>query len=93
MCTSWVTVFNEQAEVMFSEKSADYLYNKLINDPAGKDEYDSTFASVSFTDWIIKCKVKQEEVGEEQRIKTSISSLAPLDYIVESCNLLNVLCA
>mmetsp|Transcript_6784 Transcript_6784/g.14694 ORF Transcript_6784/g.14694 Transcript_6784/m.14694 type:complete len:645 (+) Transcript_6784:208-2142(+) len=94
-CTSWVSVFNEQAEALFNGEptaKADYLYEQLINGD-GRDLYDSTFMKATYTDWIIKCKVKQEMVGDEQRIKTSVVSVAPIDYVVESRNLLTSLCA
>jgi len=91
-CTSWVSVFNEQAEVLFNGAKADELHD-LVNNGDGMDVYDSTFMKATYTDWIIKCKVKQESVGEEQRIKASVVSLTPVDYAVESRNLLSVLCA
>eukprot|EP00584_Thalassiosira_punctigera_P000883 CAMPEP_0172535332 /NCGR_PEP_ID=MMETSP1067-20121228/7393_1 /TAXON_ID=265564 ORGANISM="Thalassiosira punctigera, Strain Tpunct2005C2" /NCGR_SAMPLE_ID=MMETSP1067 /ASSEMBLY_ACC=CAM_ASM_000444 /LENGTH=642 /DNA_ID=CAMNT_0013320263 /DNA_START=160 /DNA_END=2088 /DNA_ORIENTATION=- len=86
--TSWVSVFNEQAETLFNgEAKADHLYEQLINGD-GRDLYDSTFMKATYTDWLIKCKVKQELVGDEQRVKTSVVSLSPVDYAVESKNLL-----
>jgi len=91
-CTSWVSVFNEQAESLFKgEAKADDLYEKVANGD-GRDLYDSTFMKATYTDWIFKCKVKQEMVGDEQRVKTSIVSVSPIDYVVESRNLLTSLC-
>jgi len=87
--TSWVSVFNEQAENMFNGVKADELYEKLAE--GDRDSYDSTFAKASCTEWIIKCKVKQEHVGDESRVKTSIVSLTPIDYAAESRNLLAAL--
>mmetsp|Transcript_952 Transcript_952/g.2275 ORF Transcript_952/g.2275 Transcript_952/m.2275 type:complete len:643 (+) Transcript_952:206-2134(+) len=92
-CTSWVSVFNEQAEVLFDGAKADELYSSLCDDASGKDIYDSTFMRATYTDWIVKCKVKQELVGDEQRLKTSVVALSPMDYVAESRNLLSVLCA
>jgi hypothetical protein len=40
----------------------------------------------------MKCKVKQELVGDEQRVKTSMVSISPVDYVAESRNLLKALC-
>ena len=91
-CTSWVSVFNEQAEELFEGKAkADDLY-ELVTNGNGKDVYESTFMKATYTDWIMKCKVKQEMVGDEQRVKTSMVSLTPVDYVAESRNLLLVLC-
>jgi replication factor A1 len=90
-CTSWVSVFNEQAEVLLDGARANDLYAAVANGD-GKDLYDSTFMKATYTDWIIKCKVKQELVGDEQRVKTSMVSLSPVDYVAESRNLLKALC-
>eukprot|EP00581_Thalassiosira_minuscula_P004331 CAMPEP_0183747146 /NCGR_PEP_ID=MMETSP0737-20130205/67112_1 /TAXON_ID=385413 /ORGANISM="Thalassiosira miniscula, Strain CCMP1093" /LENGTH=555 /DNA_ID=CAMNT_0025982855 /DNA_START=538 /DNA_END=2205 /DNA_ORIENTATION=+ len=91
-CTSWVSVFNEQAESLFGggeEIKADKLYDDINSN--GRDLYDSTFARATYTDWIFKCKVKQELVGDEQRVKTSLVAVSPVDYAAESRNLLNAL--
>jgi replication factor A1 len=87
--TSWVSVFNEQAEHMFNGVKADELFAKI--EEGDKDAYDSTFCKASCTEWIIKCKVKQEHVGDESRVKTSIVNLTPIDYAAESRNLLAAL--
>lgn len=89
-CTSWVSIFNEQAEVLLDGAKADDLYAHVANGD-GRDIYDSTFAKATYTDWILKCKVKQELVGDEQRVKTSLVSLSPVDYAAESRCLLKAL--
>lgn len=90
-CTTWVSVFNEQAEIMFNnEVKADYLYQQLTEGD-GRDLYDSTFMKATYTDWILKCKVKQEMVGDDQRMKVSVASMTPVDYAVESRHLLTAL--
>ena len=55
------------------------------------DYFDSIFAKAQFTDWIVKCKVKQEMVGEEQRVKSTIYSLSKPDYVSESKDLLRAI--
>ena len=90
-CTSWVSVFNEQAEVLLDGAKANDLYAQVANGD-GRDLYDSTFMKATYTDWIMKCKVKQELVGDEQRVKTSMVSISPVDYVAESRNLLKALC-
>ena len=89
-CTSWVSVFNEQAEIILNGATANDLYAQVMNGD-GKDLYDSTFMKSTYTEWIFKCKVKQELVGDEQRVKTSLVALSPVDYVVESRNLLKAL--
>eukprot|EP00566_Odontella_aurita_P008209 CAMPEP_0113582910 /NCGR_PEP_ID=MMETSP0015_2-20120614/32195_1 /TAXON_ID=2838 /ORGANISM="Odontella" /LENGTH=659 /DNA_ID=CAMNT_0000487671 /DNA_START=108 /DNA_END=2087 /DNA_ORIENTATION=- /assembly_acc=CAM_ASM_000160 len=88
--TTWVSVFNEQAESMFDNRTADDVYNRTMNPDAGMDEdqYNAVFDKANFTDWIFNCKVKQELVGDETRVKASVSSVAPVDYVKESRNLI-----
>jgi len=91
--TSWMSVFNEQAEMLFDGARAEDLYQKVIEGDGGREMYDSTFAKATYTEWIFKCKVKQEMVGDEQRIKTSLVAASPIDYAAESRNLLQALAA
>ena len=89
--TSWVSVFNEQAENLFHGVTADELYAKS-QENGDKDLYESTFAKATYTEWIMKCRVKQELVGDESRVKTSLISISPIDYVKESRELLRALC-
>ncbi len=41
--------------------------------------FDSIFAKAAYSDWIIKCKVKQEMFGDESRVKATVFSMAKLD--------------
>ena len=52
------------------------------------DSYDSVFARVMYSEWIFKCKVKNEIHNDESRVKTSVYSLHPVDYLKESQDLL-----
>ena len=91
-CTSWVTVFNKEVELLLEGKTADELFEKMCNESSGVDEYNSMFAKCQYTDWIVKCKVKEEVHNDEKRTKTTVSSLSAVDYVVESRNLLKELC-
>jgi replication factor A1 len=87
--STWVSFFNEQAETLFASATADEVYNKTYSGEGhDQDAYDSYFARASFTEYIFKCKVKQEMVNEESRVKTSVYSLHPVDYLKESKDLL-----
>ena len=90
--TSWVSLYNEQMEALLGGVTADELYQD-INDSGSKDLYDSKFLTASFTEWILTCKVKQEVVGDENRTKTSVVRMSPVDYAQEAKNLLNALAA
>ena len=90
--TTWVSLFNEQAETLFGGVTADEVFEKSMSSgETDQDAYDSYFAKASHTDWIFKCKVKQEMVGDESRVKTSVVTLHPVDYAKESRDLLEAL--
>ena len=92
--TSWVSIFNQQAEELLGGATADSLYDKITSgEGGGRDMYDSAFARATYSEWIFKCKVRQEMVGDEQRIKTSLVAAHPLDYAAESRSLLQALAA
>ncbi|KAL7507216.1 hypothetical protein ACHAXN_005576 [Cyclotella atomus] len=90
--TTWVSLYNEQMELMFNGVTADQLYTEFA-DTGSKDSYDSAFLKATYTEWIVTCKVKQELVGDETRTKTSVVRMSPVDYAKESKNLLNALAA
>ena len=94
-CTTWVSVFNEQAETMFEGRQADDVFAKCFDPDKGMDEdqYNSMFDAANFQDWVITCKVKQEIVADEARVKSSIYSLHPVDYAKESRDLLAAIAA
>ena len=89
--TSWVSLFNEQAETLFNGMTANQMHEMVESGNNGSDEYDNLFKRANFTDWILNCKVKQEMMNEEMRIKTSVTSLHPVDYAKEGRSLLNSL--
>jgi replication factor A1 len=90
--STWVSFFNEQAEVLLNA-TADQVYATTSADMGGgdQDQYDSYFSQATNTEWIFKCKVKNEMMGDEQRVKTSVYSLLPVDYVKESRDLLAAL--
>ena len=89
--TTWVSLFNEQAETLFSGLTADDVYSRTMENNTDQDAYDSIFARANYTEWIFKCKVKQEMVNEESRVKTSVVSMSPIDYAKESRDLLDAI--
>lgn len=80
--------FNEQAETLLGGVTADDAYAKTYADGHDQDAYDSYFAKAMHTEWIFRCKVKNEMVNDESRVKTSVVSLHPVDYAKESRDLL-----
>lgn len=63
-----------------------YKQRKEGND--GLEEYSVLFAKASFMDWVFNCKVKQEILQEELRIKTTVYSMHPVGYAAEGKSLL-----
>ncbi len=88
--TTWVSFFDDQANVLLDGMSADELQRILADpDQGGQEAYDGIFARAKDTEWIFTCKVKQETHQEELRIKTSVQSIHPMDYAKEGRYLLN----
>uniref|UniRef100_A0A7S2P0X2 Replication protein A subunit n=1 Tax=Leptocylindrus danicus TaxID=163516 RepID=A0A7S2P0X2_9STRA len=86
--TSWVSIFNEQAEMLLGEGiTADMLYERCF-EGSEQEMFESVFNKANFTDWVLKCRVKSEMVGDEQRVKTSVVNLMPVDYVQESRDML-----
>ena len=91
-CSTWVSFFNSQAETLLGgETTADMAFQKFIEHNQDQDGYDSLFCRAQHTEWIFKCKVKSEMVNEEQRVKTSVYALEPVNYVQESENMLKAL--
>lgn len=91
-CTTWVSFFDAQAKMLLGgEMSADDAYQKFMENNQDQDGYDSLFHKALHTEWIFKCKVKTEMVNEEQRVKTSVWALQPVDYVKESQDILAAL--
>lgn len=86
--TTWVSIFDDQARVLFGEGvTADGVYEAL--NQQGQDAYDAPFSQANFSDWIFTCKVKQEMVQEDMRVKVTVVSIHPVDYAKEGRSLLN----
>lgn len=89
--STWVSFFNEQAETLLGNVTADTVYEQTYGNNNDQDAYDSYFARANHTEWIFKCKVKTEMVNDESRVKTSVVSLHPVDYVKESQDLLHAI--
>jgi len=87
--STWVSFFNAQGETLLGgETTADQAYERFMAHNGDQDGYDSLFFKALYTEWVFKCKVKSELVNEEQRVKTSVYALQPLDYVQESHDML-----
>ncbi len=90
--TTWVSVFDDQARVLLDGLTADELQS-TFEDDGGQGAYEAAFKKAMFQDWIFTCKVKQEVVQSEVRVKTSIQSVHKMDYAKEGRSLLNSILA
>eukprot|EP00980_Cylindrotheca_fusiformis_P028072 scaffold22577_cov122-Cylindrotheca_fusiformis.AAC.51 len=82
--STWVSVFDDQAMTLFGGATADEAHAQYDN----QDIYDSYFAKAMHTEWILKCKVKNEIVNDEPRLKTQVVRMDPVDYATECRDLL-----
>eukprot|EP00529_Nitzschia_sp_RCC80_P016749 CAMPEP_0113450592 /NCGR_PEP_ID=MMETSP0014_2-20120614/5906_1 /TAXON_ID=2857 /ORGANISM="Nitzschia sp." /LENGTH=646 /DNA_ID=CAMNT_0000341929 /DNA_START=168 /DNA_END=2108 /DNA_ORIENTATION=- /assembly_acc=CAM_ASM_000159 len=77
--TTWVSIFDEQAHQLFGGMTADQAQKEYDN----QDAYDGHFAKAMFSEWIMKCRVKNEERDGESRIKTQVVKMEPVNYVSE----------
>jgi replication factor A1 len=76
--STWVNIFDEQAQQLLGV-SADEVFAQYEN----QDMYDGYFAKATNTEWIFKCRVKNEMVNDEPRLKTQVLRMDPVDYAAE----------
>jgi replication factor A1 len=86
--STWVSFFNEQAETLLGGVTADDAYEKTQASGEDQEAYNSYFVKPQFSEWVFKCKVKNEMVNEEARTKATVYSMHPLDYVKESKEML-----
>jgi replication factor A1 len=82
--STWVSIFDDQAMNLFGGATADEVHAQYDN----QDIYDSYFAKAMHTEWILKCKVKNEIVNDEPRLKTQVVRMDPVDYAAECRDML-----
>ena len=56
-----------------------------------QQEYENVFSRALFQTVIAKCRVKQESVMEEMRVKTSIIRVDDIDFASECKNMLEAI--
>mmetsp|Transcript_111608 Transcript_111608/g.322586 ORF Transcript_111608/g.322586 Transcript_111608/m.322586 type:complete len:637 (+) Transcript_111608:377-2287(+) len=82
--STWVSLFDDQAMTLFNGATADEIFQQYEN----QDVYDSCFERANYTEWVLKCRVKNEMVNEESRTKVTVVRMDPVDYVAESKNIL-----
>jgi len=75
---TWVTAFNDPAELLLGGKTADECYEmRARGDEQG---YKECFSKGQFKQCIFKLRVKTEQLNDEQRVKTSIVTIRDVNY-------------
>lgn len=93
---TWASLFNEQAEQLLG-MSADDAYRKshpedLGGDSMDQNAYDSLFCDSQYSEWYVRCKVKNERVSDDDsRVKTTVMNMWPVDYVQESKGMLTAI--
>ena len=77
-CSTWISVFDEQAQQLLGV-TADEAFAQYEN----QDSYDGYFGKANHSEWVFKCRVKNETVNDGQRLKTQVVRMDPVDYTSE----------
>eukprot|EP01101_Sappina_pedata_P007163 TRINITY_DN3740_c0_g1_i1.p1 TRINITY_DN3740_c0_g1~~TRINITY_DN3740_c0_g1_i1.p1 ORF type:complete len:342 (-),score=122.19 TRINITY_DN3740_c0_g1_i1:6-1031(-) len=82
----WLSAFHDVAQKILLGREAKELNNlkEQGNDPG----YEAVFDEACLTRWSVRCRAKEEEYEGIPRKKYSVVSADPIDYAVESRNLL-----
>lgn len=84
--STWVSIFDEQAQQLLGI-TADEVFAQYEN----QDLYDGYFAKAVHSEWVFKCRVKNEMVNDEPRLKTQVIRMDPVDYAAECREMLAAL--
>ncbi len=53
--------------------------------------YDGHFAKAGHTEWLLRCRVKNEMVNDEPRLKVNVVRMDPVDYASECQELISAI--
>eukprot|EP00934_Nitzschia_sp_Nitz4_P006910 Nitzschia sp. Nitz4//scaffold36_size144017//30182//32050//NITZ4_003070-RA/size144017-processed-gene-0.222-mRNA-1//1//CDS//3329549408//6900//frame0 len=85
--STWVSLFDDQAVTLLNGATADEVFSRFED----QDAYDSCFEKATYTEWVLKCRVKNEMVNGEPRTKTTVVRMDPVDYVADSHAMLGML--
>jgi replication factor A1 len=85
--STWVSVFDDQALTLFNGAIADDVFAQYEN----QDAYDGYFAKAVHTEWVLRCRVKNEMVNDEPRLKVNVVRMDPVDYAAECQELISAI--
>jgi len=78
---AWFSIFNDEAVKLLGH-TADELHNLKME--GLNDMYEEIFAKANFQTFVIKARVKQENVNGDMRMKNTVFKLDKVDYVSES---------
>jgi len=82
----FVSFFDNEAVQLLGKTADELAPLKVLHD--NQPAFDAHFTASSFSQCILKCRVKNETYMDEQRLKISVVQLTPLDYLHEGRALL-----
>jgi len=82
--SNWATCFQDSAEAILGVKAEELGEYKTNNDP----RFDEIFNNVVFRDYNFKLRAKMETYNDERRVKVSVVTAEPIDYVANGRRLL-----
>lgn len=86
--SAWATCFNDQGKILLENRSADEMVELQ---QSNAKLFENVFKQCTFKEFIFRLRVKAEQVQEELRVKSSVVSLEPINYISESTHLIDLI--
>lgn len=81
----WCTIFNDEGEKLLKGKTADEMNLMMESD---HQAYKHSFNEINFNQYRLTLRVKSEIVNDENRLKATVHSIAPVDYAADAKRLL-----
>eukprot|EP01112_Ceratiomyxa_fruticulosa_P011541 TRINITY_DN3134_c0_g1_i3.p1 TRINITY_DN3134_c0_g1~~TRINITY_DN3134_c0_g1_i3.p1 ORF type:complete len:699 (+),score=161.52 TRINITY_DN3134_c0_g1_i3:175-2097(+) len=81
----WFNCFNTEGQIILGQDARTVLGFR----EARTDQFEMVFSEALFKTYLFKCRAKVEEYNSESRVKCSIVSCAPINYVSEGRHLLN----
>ncbi|KAL0589332.1 hypothetical protein ABG067_002551 [Albugo candida] len=86
--SSWVTCFNDQGRVILNKRTADEIAEIKDTNTA---LFETIFKEALFKSYVLRLRIKAENVQGESRVKVNVVNLEPIDYMKESKDLLHAI--
>eukprot|EP00879_Flechtneria_rotunda_P025305 GHRR01026883.1.p1 GENE.GHRR01026883.1~~GHRR01026883.1.p1 ORF type:complete len:797 (+),score=258.36 GHRR01026883.1:172-2562(+) len=84
---TWLTAFGEAGETIMGCTAQQFSQPENMDSAA----FASIVSERSFVPYNLKLKIHQDSYGDEQKVKVSISKIAPVDFVAEGRSLLELI--